>query len=291
MAGVQVEALPSAEVKQEPAKVEGAPAAAPTEPQERQKPSLGTWTGIDWSKVPEDARDALQAEMDRRISAAKANERRRAKKETEAFYKGRESVRPSHTAPQQPEKEAENEAPKREDFAIYEDFLEAKSVYAAERAWVKAMDKSRREAQARTAQEKEDKRVAEFRSKVYAKYPDIDDRLTDIVDMPIHEGVQEAIAESEFGPEILNDLVSRPEEFERLIKLSESSAVREIGRMEARFEAATKPTEPVAKPASAPAPIKPGGGGASPEDGTPSDRDSIDDWMRKERARLRKKHA
>lgn len=276
-------------VEQEPAKTPGEAAVVTVE---RPKPSLGTWGGIDWSKVPEESREALQAEMDRRIGAAKANERRRAKKETEAYYKGRESVRPAApAAPQQVEQqEVKDDAPKRDAFGSYEEYLDARAAYVGERAARAAQDKAERTATERAARESEVKRATEFQSKVRTKYPDIDDRLTEIGDQPIYKGVQDAIAESEFGPEILNDLVAKPEEFERLHKLSETSAIREIGRMEARFEAAVKPTEPVKKPSAAPAPIRPGGGG-SPEDGTPRDSDDINDWMRKERARERKKTA
>ena len=279
------EALPSAEVKQEPAKVVEAEVVA-----ERPKPSLGTWSGIDWTKVPEDARESLQAEMDRRIAAAKANERRRAKKETEAYYKGRESVRPPEPriAPQQEKPKEAEEAPKRDDFGSYEEYLEARAVHVAEKAAVAAQEKAAKASQERTQREQEVKRANEFKSKVLVKYPDIETRLEAIGDLPIHKGVQDAIAESEFGPELLDSLVSKPEEFERLFKLSEPSAIREIGRMEARYEAAKKPPEPVKKPSTAPEPIKPGGGG-SPEDGIPSDKDSIEDWMRKSHALDRKK--
>lgn len=229
-----------------------------------------------------------QDDMDRITAKVKKNAAYRARKEAEAYYKGLQQGTGLGKPVDQPQNVQEPQEPKREAFDSYEAFLEAKAKHVATAATKEATEKAQKEASEKTAKEAEVKRAQEFQSKVRSQYPDIDSKLEEIGDLPIHKGVQEAIAESEFGPAILNDLVSKPDEFERLFKLSETAAIREIGKMEARFEAAKKPSEPAKKPSAAPAPIKPGGGG-NPDDGKPSDNDSMDDWMRKSHAQDRKK--
>src|SRR3990167_5506929 len=162
----------------------------------RPKPRLDSFSGVDWTKVPEDAREALQSEMDRRISAAKANERRRTKKEVEAFYQGRESVAaPQRQVPRDPNL---NNAPDRDSFSSYEGYVEALAVYAAEKAANTTHERLSKRVE-------EDKKIAakvalrtEFEQRTKSKYPDIEDRVSEIGHMLMHEEVQEAIAESEF---------------------------------------------------------------------------------------------
>ncbi len=110
--------------------------------------------------------------------------------------------------------------------------------------------------------------------------------------MPMYKDVQEAISESEFGPEIFNELISNPKEFDRLSKMSPASAVREIGKIEARLEKTTPNPEPseVKQPSKAPTPIKPIVGKAVTGDGEPS-HDNPEAWRKWRNQQVRAKKA
>ena len=83
-------------------------------------------------------------------------------------------------------------------------------------------------------------------------------------DVVVSDPVRDAIMESDVGPKILYHLAENPAFAQELGKKSVISALREIGKLEARFEKAEQPqaaSEPAAKPAvaksKAPAPITP----------------------------------
>ena len=286
--------------------VETAKVPPVVEQPERPKPTLETFAGVDWATIPEEAKTKLQEEVDRRIKVARENAARRAAKERDAYWKGRESVRPE--TPQKPAEPIveEPKAPTRDQFQSYEEFLEAKAEFVADRAAQQAVKK----VSEKEREEKQTKAKAElfqsFQAKVRQKFPDIEERLEPIGHIEMPPGMGDAIAESELGPEILDFLAQNAKECERIAGLSSTAAAREIGKIEARLEKPAapapsangaevpeKPTVPAAstpkQPSAAPAPLKPGGGGG-PSDDTPRDTDSIDDWMRKERARARKKY-
>lgn len=211
-----------------------------------------------------------QSEIDQITAKVRKNERYRTKKEIEAYYQGRESA----TAPKvEPEAKPKDEAPTREQFGSYEEFLEAKTEYTSRRAAREERATAAKEDAEKAETEAKTKRTQEFQSKVREKYPDMDSRLEDVGDKPMFKEVQEAIAESEFGPDILNELVSNPQEFDRLAKMSPASAVREVGKIEARLELKATPANPepkeVKQPSNAPAPIKPIVGKTEVGDGEP----------------------
>lgn len=244
----------------EPSKPEGdAPAAS-----EPDKPAPRTYT---------------QEDLDRITAKVKKNERYRTRKEVEAFYQGRESVVPAK--PDAPKTNGEAKPPTREQFDSYEAFLEAKAEYAGNHAAEKRLSQIDTETTQRREKEAHAKATAEFQERARIKFPDMDERIAEIGDMPMYAGVQDAIAESQFGPEILNELVSKPAELERLSKISQTAAIREIGKLEARFEAAApKKPDPTAaeKPSQAPEPIKPVGAKEVKGDAEPST-DKTEAWM------------
>lgn len=222
-----------------------------------------------------------QEDLDRIVNKVKKNARYQTKKEIEAFYQGRDS-RPE---PRQPAAPAEDRPPERGDFNSYEEFLEATAVFSGGKAAAERITKERSEAKAREAAEASFKKLTAFQSKVAEKYPDIEDRLEAISDIEMPSGVLQSIAESDLGPDILSYLADNQKECQRIAALSPLAAIREIGKLESKLEAKPEPKKTNSK---APAPINPGGGG-SPVDDTPQDTDTIDEWMRKERARERKR--
>ena len=222
-----------------------------------------------------------QEDLDRIAAKIKKNARYQARKEVEAFYKGRDS------RPEVKEVKSEDKPPERAQFENYEDFLEAKADYVGRKAVREERAKSEQEHLTNKSVEAKQTVFNNFQNKVKEKYPDMEERIEAISEISMSDSVLQAIAESDVGPDILNHFANNPKDCERIAALSPSSAIRELGKLEARLE--SKP-EPKKTPSKAPTPINPGGGG-SPSDDTPKDTDSIEDWIRKERARERKMKA
>lgn len=278
-----------------PAAALESPAGAPAAPASTEAP-----VGAPAGPERDPAKPYTQAEVDAITAKVRKNERYRTRKEVEAYYQGRESVaQPAKPA----EPPSEDKAPERSNYSTYEEYVRADAAYVGRKAAEETLSKhekasaEKREAEERTA------RASKFQETVRTKFPDIDSRLGEVGDMPMYRGVQEAISESEFGAEIFNDLVSKPAEFERLSKMSETSAVREIGKMEARIEAAARapkpegaPTEPANQPAAAkepskaPTPIRPV---TATKAADPSDLtrlvDKPDEWRRARERELHKR--
>lgn len=214
-------------------------------------------------------RTYTQEEMDKIANKIKKNERYRTKKEVEAFYQGRESVA---APPAQPQEPAEEKPPTREQFDNYESFLEAKADFAGRKAFHAERQRYETETKAQAQAREQAERVQSFQGKVNEKYPDLHERLEPIMNVAMPDGVAAELAASQFGPDILNHFAGDHKDFERFVALSPSAALREIGRLEARFESAAPatatteaaPVTAAKKPSSAPAPIKPVGGNAQP---------------------------
>lgn len=263
-------AAPVAETNAAPAAAAPAPAAKPTESEV--KAGEGS---VDPNRV------YTQAELDKILNKVKKNERYRTRKEVEAFYQGRESAAPKPAAEKPAPAAVEDKPPQRDQYESYEAFLDAKAEYTGRRAAHEYRTKMEAEQKARAAQEAQAERVKTFQAKVNEKYPDLAERAESIAHVEMPSGMGDAIAESEFGPDILNHFADNPKDFERIAALSSSAAIREIGRLEARLEGAAKPA-PVAevkKSSAAPAPLKPVGGTAVLGDGEPS-HDNPDAWRR-----------
>jgi hypothetical protein len=257
-----------------PAAVE--PKAAPVEaPKEAPK---GAETPAP-DEAPKETRTYTQDDLDRITAKVKKNERYRTRKEVEAFYQGRESAVPR--TPEKPAAPAEDKPPQRDQYESYEAFLDAKADYTGRRAAREERVKGERELSERKAAEAQAERVKTLQAKVNEKYPDLAERAEAIAHIQMPPGMGAAIAESDFNADILNHFADNPKDFERIVALSPSAAIREIGRLEARLEgAATKPAPVVeVKPSSAPAPLKPVGGTAVLGDGEPS-HDKPDEWRK-----------
>jgi hypothetical protein len=219
--------------------------------------------------------DRITAKVKR---TAKKNATEHTRKEVEAYYKGLGSS-------SKPEAKEEDKPPERTQFDSYEEFLDAKADYRGRKAGEKESIRLDHKNQENKIVEEHQKIFSNFQTNLREKYPDIDDRIETISDITMPEIVLQAIAESDVGPDILSHFSDNPKECERIAAFSPSKAVREIGKLEARFEVKTEPKK---TPSKAPIPINPGGGG-SPSNDTPSDSDDINEWMRKENARDRKK--
>ena len=117
----------------------------------------------------------------------------------------------------------------------------------------------RQDAEAKQAQERQ-KVIETWASKVQAakaSMPDFDDIVASS-DVVVNDDIRDAILESDVGPQILYHLAENDDVAKRIAGLTPKQALREIGKLEARFE--VKETAPEPKPitrSKAPAPINP----------------------------------
>ena len=155
--------------------------------------------------------------------------------------------------------------PKPEDFEDAFEYAEKLAEYTANKA-ITARDKAAAEAAAKAANERRAADWAAKQAKVVEKIPDWQE-VIDASPVKVHNAVRDAIVESDVGHELLYHLAKNPSEAERLGKLSVISALRELGKIEAKLDA-PKPRqetkEPEAEISHAPAPISPLKGGKVP---------------------------
>lgn len=168
----------------------------------------------------------------------------------------------------QADKDELGEEPKPEQFSDMYEYAKALAEYTADK---KLMERDREEKNRKAAAEQEAKfKVwADRVNAVKAELPDFDD-MVQSSDVRVSDPVRDAIIESEHGPKILYYLAENPDVAKKLADMSVVSAVRAIGKIEARYERDSKVSEPEVKPAvvksKAPAPITPLRGAVSTVD-------------------------
>ena len=161
------------------------------------------------------------------------------------------------------------EEPKPEQFSDMYEYAKALAEYTADK---KLMERDREEKNRKAAEEQEAKfkTWADRVNAVKSELPDFDD-MVQSSDVRVSDPVRDAIIESEHGPKILYYLAENPDIAQKLSNMSVVSAVRAIGKIEARYESDSKVNEPEAKPVAvkskAPAPITPLRGAVSTVDG------------------------
>lgn len=238
-------AEPDAEADQSGQDGEGKDATATEEPKEK-KPN------------PKLERRFSEITKQREAAREEARREREARESLEARLKELEAkVNPQ---PAQAEADEIGEEPKPEQFSDMYEYAKALAEYTADK---KLMERDREEKARKAAAEQEQKFKA-WADRVNAAkndLPDFDD-MVQSSDVRVSDPVRDAIIESEHGPQILYYLAENSEFAKKLADMSVVSAVREIGKIEARFvRDATKDSAPEVKPvvgkSKAPAPINP----------------------------------
>lgn len=172
-----------------------------------------------------------------------------------------EVLRQPQQAPQQRTQETTASAPKLENFASIEDYIDA---MADHKATQKAEEVFRRRdaEQSASKQQEESSRVRDGFTKqmddARNAYEDFDD-VVDNPDLPISQAMAEAIMRTKGGADVAYYLGKNPAEAVRLANLDPFSAAVEIGRI-----AATVVRPQARKASNAPPPIQPVGTRASP---------------------------
>ena len=153
-----------------------------------------------------------------------------------------------------PKPQSRDEKPKPDQFVDAFEYAEALADWSAENAVMRAR------------QEDAEKKIAFERQKVIetwntrlettkSELPDFEE-MVQSSDVVVSDQVRDAILESDVGPRILYHLAENPEIAEKISKASLITALREIGKLEARFEK-PKDVKTVAVKSKAPAPIRP----------------------------------
>ena len=167
----------------------------------------------------------------------------------------------------QPQQQAVSidQEPQPSQFSDAFEYAKALAEYSTEKALA---ERDRQIAQARE-QEAQQKVIESWAQKVQAakaEMPDFDDMVASS-DVVVNNAVRDAILESDVGPKILYHLAENNDLAKKIAGLSPNAALREIGKLEARFEAKpeTVQTAPVVR-SKAPAPIQPIRGGQGKAD-------------------------
>ena len=155
-------------------------------------------------------------------------------------------------APQAPKVDEE---PQPSQFNDAFEYAKALAEYTADK---RIDEMKRQEAEAKQAQERQ-KVIETWATKVQAAkatLPDFDDIVASS-DVVVNDDIRDAILESDVGPQILYHLAENDDVAKKIAGLSAKQALREIGKLEARFEAKeTAPPPPIVR-SKAPAPIQP----------------------------------
>lgn len=156
------------------------------------------------------------------------------------------------------EKQADPDAkPTPAQFTDAFEYAEALAEWSAENA-LKNRDKA--EVEKKQIAERQ-KVLSDWEQRQQAIRAELDDyaEVIESSTVSVSDQVRDAIIESDIGPQILYHLAKNPEFAATLASKSVSSALREIGKLEAKLSSGDKsePEKPVAKPSRAPAPITP----------------------------------
>ena len=224
--------------------------AEPTEVvEERSEPEI---------EIEQEEKPKANPKLERRFSEI-TKQREEARKEAQQERQAREAlearlaVLERQPTPQAPKVDEE---PQPSQFNDAFEYAKALAEYTADK---RIGEMKRQEAEERQAQERQ-KVIETWASKVQAakaSMPDFDDIVASS-DVVVNDDIRDAILESDVGPQILYHLAENDDVAKRIAGLSPKQALREIGKLEARFE--VKETAPETKPivrSKAPAPIQP----------------------------------
>lgn len=153
-----------------------------------------------------------------------------------------------------------DEEPQPHQFADAFEYAKALSEWSAENA-IKQLKQREEEARIQAEKQAQIDTWNKRQEAVMAELPDYEEMIAS-AEVMVSDQVKDAIIESEVGPRILYHLAENPEFAEQLAGYSTARALKEIGKLEARYEQKAEtpkaePSKPVATKSKAPAPINP----------------------------------
>jgi hypothetical protein len=221
----------------------------PTQEAERSEPEI---------EKEQEEKPKANPKLERRFSEI-TKQREEARKEAQQERSAREALEARlaalerQPAPQSPKVDEE---PQPSQFNDAFEYAKALAEFTADK---RIGEMRKQDAEAKEAQERQ-KVIETWASKVQAakaSLPDFDDIVASS-DVVVNDDIRDAILESDVGPQILYHLAENDDVAKKIAGLSAKQALREIGKLEARFE--VKETAPETKPivrSKAPAPIQP----------------------------------
>jgi len=275
-----------------------------TPPQDGQRPPSRTYT---------------QADMDRITKKVREN----AARDAELRLRREMESRPASTPAAQPDKKdppQQDEAPKRETYSSYEEYVEARADWRARVAAREEREQAAKEEQERKERETLQTREKDWHGRINKAAEKYTDFATVMEDSEatlalIHSSPMRAfIVESDIGPEIIYELCRNPAEAKRIAELPPRKQAAEITKIEEKLAAAApKPndeekvdevddpgkedrtrdnsgrftsTQKKEAPKPPPEPIEPGTSRSATASSKPSDKDDADTWRRKRVAEI-----
>ena len=228
--------------------VEAAP-AEPAEEAERSEPEI---------EKEQEEKPKANPKLERRFSEI-TKQREEARKEAQQERQAREALEARLAALERqpaPQAPAVDQEPQPSQFNDAFEYAKALAEFTADK---RIAEMKQDEAKAKAEAERQ-KVIETWASKVQAakaSLPDFDDIVASS-DVVVNDDIRDAILESDVGPQILYHLAENDDVAKKIAGLSAKQALREIGKLEARFE--VKETKSQSAPtvrSKAPAPIQP----------------------------------
>lgn len=145
--------------------------------------------------------------------------------------------------------------PNPDNFDTNAEYIEALTDWKLEQREAKAKAESEK-TQAKTEAQK---RAETFQSKINEfkkEHADFEDVIDDC-EVDLSRDLQSLILESDLAPQLMYDLASKPEEIERLNKLSDKALIKALGVLEDRLSKNSESKNKEIKTSKAPSPINP----------------------------------
>jgi len=179
----------------------------------------------------------------RRISELTREFRDAQRREAEANRRADEllaELRSRTGAVAKPNTVSDDQAPKQEDFASYEAYIDARAEYRARQVVKTEREQSERAAaEARTRQADAQGRETLQRAGLQAaeKFPDFEEVVA-AADIPVTPAMIEVLSESDIKPELMYWLAKNPDEARSIAAKSATSQARIMGQIEERLRSA-----------------------------------------------------
>jgi hypothetical protein len=211
---------------------------------------------------PEKSKEKLNKRFDKVSKRAQESEAKAAQLEKE-LQELKARVNPQQQQEQKPV--VYEGKPRADQFNDAYEYAEALAEWSAENALL------RRDAEeaGRKAQEAEAKKIESWNKKLEKAKEDLPDfdRIVQSSDVIVSDEIKKAILESDVGPQVLYALASDEDFARKLTEMDSVKALKEIGKLEAKFEAKEVKTpkadkqKAIVSGSKAPEPIRPLSGG------------------------------
>ena len=161
------------------------------------------------------------------------------------------------SAPQQTTVQSSDQEPQPSQFNDAFEYAKALAEYSTDKA-LRERDKQDAD---RRANEERSKVLETWSQKIEAaksEMPDFDE-MVQSADVAVPDYVRDAIIDSDVGPKVLYHLAENPDYARKISEMNPAKALRELGRLEARFEVKGEPAQSkaVVSKSKAPDPISP----------------------------------